>query len=1446
MPSIPAFHSAAAQPRRRPSALKRYLKQTVFVLGGGTAGILACQQGFADTLDGNTYVVTSTNISSNFGLDNVSGNTIDINGETATMSGTFTGAGGVTFIDSKGGGKLTLTGDSTFTGSTTIASGATLLLSGTGSIADSGNPSSASSTTSTTPVVTTPLTSLIVNGTFDISNTTSGAVIVSLAGTNSSATVNLGAEPLTLSNANDTFAGIITGTGEINLNAGSETLTNASTFTGLTTITSGSLILTGNGSIADSSSVTDGGVLDISGTTTSGVSLVSLSGGGRLNLGAQTLTLTNAAGAFSGVASGSGSIVVASGTEDLSGNNTFTGGVTVDSGATLELGSLTVAYNVANSGTVTFDTSSTVAMDGVISGSGAVSETASGVATITTVQTYTGATTITSGTLTLTGNGSIASSSSVTVDGALDVFGASGTTITSLSGSGIVELASGSLTISDGAGASATTPSIFTGTVYGPGSLIVAGGSQEFTASSTYSGATTVDSGAILLLPAGSSLQYSSVDDEGIVDISGVYSTNASYTTIGSLGGGGMVTLGPHNLFLAGAGDTFSGVISGAGGLTISAGTETLSGANTYTGVTTINAGAGLVLTSTGSLSTSGNVVDNGTLDISATVGPTSTFASLSGSGTINLGANTLHLTNASGDFSGTIQSSGGLTIGGGTEILEGNNSYTGGTTIDSGATLQLGFSSASGTVAGNVLDNGMLAFDRSDSSVFSGLISGTGTLLIQDGAGTTILTADNTFSGVTTIAAGTLQLGHGGTSGSLLDTSNVVDNGTLAFGRSDTMTFATVISGSGGVTQLSGETILTAANTYTGPTLIDNGATLALGGTGSISSSSGVTDNGTFDVSNVTAPAQITSLAGSSTGVVALGTQTLVITNAAGDFSGTVSGGGNITVSGGTQTLSGTNSYLGSTIVNGGTLLVNGSIASSSGVTVNSGGTLGGTGTVPSVTLASGGTLAPGAAGAGKLTVDGAVTFVSGGNFVVEQSSASYASLTTTGAETLGGTLSVSSTDGTYMLGTPMTVLTANGGRTGSFSVPATITGSNNAQFALTPTYGTDTVTLEIELAKLTPALPSNATTNQKNVVGGIDAAIAASTTPLPPAFENLGNLSRATLASDASQLTGEIGGDVPQMGTTLFTPFLNAMFDHVSDEYLGVASHRDAPPSYWLIGFGGSGNVNGAPATLGTQKLSSHLTGVVAGANWSLSPDFQLGGAVSAGFAKFRLADDGGTGKADAIQAGLYGFMQYSRHFYGSFALAFARDDVKTDRTLSVSGSDELTAKPTTTVYGGRYETGVELGWTTPYLAVQDVLSDVPAYSETASSGNSDIFALSYAGRTDNEASAEFGIRQAFDVEFTPRWILTPNGDLHLTDRLAWSHDLTNAPRTTAAFAALGSSSDFTVDHAVANKNAGLASVGAELKFDGGFSIAAQFDTTLSSNSQSYTGYAGVKYTW
>ena len=205
---------------------------------------------------------------------------------------------------------------------------------------------------------------------------------------------------------------------------------------------------------------------------------------------------------------------------------------------------------------------------------------------------------------------------------------------------------------------------------------------------------------------------------------------------------------------------------------------------------------------------------------------------------------------------------------GTGTIILTGTNTYTGGTTI-SAARCRSATAAPTGSIAGNVANNGALVFNRSDSVTFGGIISGTGAVQ-KIGGGTTILTGANTYSGGTTISAGTLQIGNrrhvgidrrqrhqqwragvqslerhdlrrrrsrardrctrtapgrrsspaptatparttisagtlqignGGTTGSIA--GNVINNAVLAFNRSDSLSYAGIISGSGSLTKL-------------------------------------------------------------------------------------------------------------------------------------------------------------------------------------------------------------------------------------------------------------------------------------------------------------------------------------------------------------------------------------------------------------------------------------------------------------------------------------------------------------------------------------------------------------------------------------------------------------------------------------------------------------------
>ena len=87
---------------------------------------------------------------------------------------------------------------------------------------------------------------------------------------------------------------------------------------------------------------------------------------------------------------------------------------------------------------------------------------------------------------------------------------------------------------------------------------------------------------------------------------------------------------------------------------------------------------------------------------------------------------------------------------------LTGENTYTGGTTIKDGV-LSIGNGGTSGSVKGDIVNNGALDFNRSDNLTYDGNISGTG-LLGKQGAGTLELTGVNTYSGGTLINEGTLK----------------------------------------------------------------------------------------------------------------------------------------------------------------------------------------------------------------------------------------------------------------------------------------------------------------------------------------------------------------------------------------------------------------------------------------------------------------------------------------------------------------------------------------------------------------------------------------------------------------------------------------------------------------------------------------------------------------
>lgn len=379
----------------------------------------------------------------------------------------------------------------------------------------------------------------------------------------------------------------------------------------------------------------------------------------------------------------------------------------------------------------------------------------------------------------------------------------------------------------------------------------------------------------------------------------------------GGGGGDGLLTLGSGTQ-VTNIGSIVGGVggASGGGGSTAGAsgaGVNLAAGFNVLSNVGTITGGAGNGGAAGVGVITNGDVIVNG--------------------GTISGGLYSDGVTRAAAiQFNGTNNT---------LQLLTGSN-IIGNLDVAAGAAAKITAGSAGLSLSNNVTLGDATSRVTLDSTttnlVVSGVISGAGSVGVT-GSRTITLTGDNTYTGATTITTGTLQIGNGATTGSVA--GNIVNNGTLAFNRSDAVTYAGTISGAGNLVQ-AGAGMLTISGTagYAGSTTI-NAGTLALSGAGSIAASSGVVNNGTFDISGTTSGATINALTG--TGAVALGSRTLTLANAGGAFSGAIGGTGGLTLNGGTQTLSGVNTYSGATTINAGTLALSGAgrLASATRVTL-------------------------------------------------------------------------------------------------------------------------------------------------------------------------------------------------------------------------------------------------------------------------------------------------------------------------------------------------------------------------------------------------------------------------------------------------------------------------------------------------------------------------------
>lgn len=942
----------------------------------------------------------------------------------------------------------------------------------------------------------------------------------------------------------------------------------------------------------------------------------------------------------------------------------------------------------------------------------------------------------------------------------------------------------------------------------------------------------------------------------------------------------GYVLDGAGSLAIAGAqGDvrvdtgftaTIATTLTGTGQLAKGgAGTLVLTGDNTYSGGTLI-AGGVLSIAEDGNLgdAAGGVTLDGGTLQLaSGDVESARAFTIGTSGGAIDTNGFQLDLVDVSGagtltklgtnylDLNGTINLPGGVVLlEGGIDIHLGN-----------GATFIGDINGAGGT------EVGLLA--SGTDSVYAGVISGNSNLYIgTDGAdpATVTLTGANTYSDYTFVDFGaTLALtGSGSIAGSVeLDLAGTFDisgtdngasvgslsyDGTVLLGdKTLTLTsafglFNGTIQGTGGLTLLAGIEGLAGTSTYSGATFIAPDAFMLALTPNALSAASAFTVDGGLVV---LADQAIGSLAGA--GLVGLadpsGLDPVELTvggnGSSTEFSGALAGEGSFIKTGaGILTLSGDLSeFEGSLAVNGGALALNTAFAGS--LTVLSGGTLQGSGTVGSVDIASGGAVAPGNS-IGTLNVTGDATFSAGSTYQIEIDPTGATDLLAVGGiATLGGaTLDVLKAAGSYTVGTRYTILTADGGITGTFG---TLT-QDMPFIDLALSYDPNDIYLDIIRNEVT--FPSVGNTPNEIATGGAVESLGVGN-PLYDAVVSQTSVEAARAAFNA--LSGEIGASAKGVLVNDSQFIRNAVFERLVTANAAAPSGMSVAPlgyaaptksqkadnvpypvkaeplavvapasAIWAQGFGSWGSTDGNG---NAASLDRNTGGFFIGAD-TLVGDWRLG--VLGGYSQtsFDVDARASSGESDNIHAGIYAGTNWGAINFRAGA-AYTWNDISTSRYVGIPTPQLLEADydaGTAQVFG---ELDYGLAWGSvdfePFAGLAYVNLHTDSFSETGGPA-----ALTSPTDSTDATYTTLGLRASTTFE-TGSFITTLRG------MLGWRHAFGDVTPTSAyQFAAGGS--PFTVEGLPIAEDALVMDVGLDMALTETASLGVFYSAQLGDSAQ------------
>jgi autotransporter-associated beta strand protein len=651
-------------------------------------------------------------------------------------------------------------------------------------------------------------------------------------------------------------------------------------------------------------------------------------------------------------------------------------------------------------------------------------------------------------------------------------------------------------------------------------------------------------------------------------------------------------------------------------------------------------------------------------------------------------------------------------------------------------------------------------------------------------GTGTLTIAGNASYTGGTSIFGGVLQLGTGGTSGSILgnvafcgDASNPLcdpsTNKMLVFNRSDTYTFDGTISGPGQVVQLgAGRTVLTAVNAYSGPTFVEGG-TLSVNG----------------------------SIASSPVFV---------------DFGGTLGGNG---VVGPTTILAGGTLSPGNSV---GTLTVNGNLvlaAESLYMVEVQGASADRTNVTGTASLA--GTVAVSYLG-GKLARNYTILSAAGGR------GGTFNSLITANLPGfVTASLAYTPTDVQLNFGSGVSQisgLTRNQSAVASaldyaFNIGA---GSLAGLFGLAPSQ-----------------IPAALDMLSGEGVSGTQETAFGTATMFNSIMMDQGAFwrNRETVDVNGVSFSGE---------PLSYAASKKSKSDHPA--FKGLLTKEPPIPQprlrAWMTGFDGTWKLDGE-AGVGSATLSHNTGGLAAGLDYQFAPELLAGFAIGGSSSNFSVRDRITSGHLEGAHFGGYAVKTWQQ-IYAAAALSFSTfRNSETRSIIGIGPTETASGSFGSNLLSGRIEAGWKQAWgwfaVTPFAAVQVSQLWQNGFTESSPvpTGAADPLGLSFGSRSVTSLPTFLGAQ--FDTRFAVwnRMMLSPYV------RVSWVHEFKPDRAINASFIALPAAA-FTVDGPRAASDAARIDAGVKLALAPNAWLFASFDGEFSNRSQSYAGKGGAKITW